>query len=448
MSDFPVRKKWTPSAPLAAILFSVLTAIGCATDGMDGSLGEAESGDESLGGGASEFLDNEIVVRWNQIAFDAAVAFDAFDDFAVNLRGMTMMHLAIHDALNSIIPVYRQYALVTLRPLAHPTAAVAQAGHDVLVHVYPDQQAALDAELAASLAEVPGTLRKQLGIKLGRDAAAAIIARRTGDRMDVFGEYVPNDGEPGEYQFVPPLEFVFRPAFGDSVPFGLQSGDQLRSPPPPGLTSPEYAVSYDEVQIFGALESDVRTEDQSHEAQWWFEPAEAGWNRTANLIAREQDVRLYPAARMFALVNLGLIDAYVAVWNDKQFYDAWRPFTAIRAGDTDDNPDTEPDPAFEAFCLTPPIQEYPSAHAMQSSSAAEMLVAALGRDDVSFETESFTAPPERPTRAFDSLREAAEEAADSRVMCGIHFRFATDAGLAAGREVAQFILQRHLRPRW
>ena len=118
----------------------------------------------------------------------------------------------------------------------------------------------------------------------------------------------------------------------------------------------------------------------------------------------------------------------------------------IRAGDTDGNQATDPDPSWESFCVNPPTWEYPSAHAMQSAAAAEMLVSTLGTDSVAFTVTSTTAPPERPERSFTSLRGAAAEAADSRVLCGIHFRYATDAGLALGRALAQSILRRQLRP--
>jgi len=448
MHDFCVRRRCTSIGLFAAAIFSVLDAGGCALENDDPDLVDAASGeDDALTGGVPEFTDNAVVVAFNQIAFDAAVAHDGFQDFAVNLRGITMMHLAIHDALNSILPIYRPYALFTLRPLAHPTAAAAQAAHDVLVNIYPDQQATFDAELAGWLARVRGGVRKRVGIELGHDAAAAIIAARTGDRMDVFGEYAPRD-QPGDYQFVPPFDFVFRPAFGDSKPFALVSGEQFRAPPPPDLTSAEYAVSFDETAAFGVVDSTVRSEDQSQEAQWWFEFAEVGWNRITNLLARQRGVHLYPAARMFALVNMGIIDAYVAIWNAKQFYDTWRPVTAIRASDADGNDLTDPDPTWESFLVNPPTQEYPSAHAIESAAAAEMLVASLGTDSVSFSSESTTAPPDNPTRSFTSIRAAAEEAADSRIMAGIHFRFSTDAGLVAGRQVAQFILTHELKPRW
>ena len=433
-----------PTAALAHLLtagvLSVWLAAGCADTA--GSPASAE-----LRTRGPDLTRNSVVVGWSQVASDAAFTHDGFEDFAVNLRGITMMHLAVHDALNSIRPRYDRYAFTgRLQPLAHPTAAAAQAARDVLVHIYPAQQTALDAELAIFLASVPESGARDRGIRLGNDAAAAIIAERTGDGWDVVGSYAPesNPGA-GDYQFVPPFDFVFRPGFGDAKPFGIDDRSRFRDPPPPDLTSLEYASAYAEVKAFGVASGSSRSENKSHEARWWYEFAEIGWNRIANLLAHERDVDLYPAARMFALVNMGLADAYVAVWYAKRFHDRWRPYTAIRAGDADDNEATAPDRAWEPFCVTPPTWEYPSAHAMQSAAAAEMLVSALGTDRVSFTATSTTAPPERPERSFNSLRDAAADAADSRVMCGIHFRYATDAGLEQGRALAQSILRRHLR---
>ena len=47
-------------------------------------------------------------------------------------RALAMMHLAMHDALNAIVPVYEAYAYAGGPRLAHPIAATSQAAHDVL----------------------------------------------------------------------------------------------------------------------------------------------------------------------------------------------------------------------------------------------------------------------------------------------------------------------------
>src|SRR5688572_18081050 len=98
--------------------------------------------------------DARLAVAWNQLAYDIAFAEDQFLTFK-GVRAHAMMHLAMHDALNAVIPVYRPYSRRGIEILAHPIAAAAQAAHDVLVSLYPDQQAKADAELATWLSQIP-----------------------------------------------------------------------------------------------------------------------------------------------------------------------------------------------------------------------------------------------------------------------------------------------------
>ena len=105
-------------------------------------------------------------------------------------RVYAMMHVAIHDALNSIERRYEPYALnMQVNPAASPQAAVATAAHDVLVDQFnqlgsygvTSQQTFLDAMYAASLAAIPNGAAKDLGIMIGRAAALAILNLRAGD---------------------------------------------------------------------------------------------------------------------------------------------------------------------------------------------------------------------------------------------------------------------------
>ena len=65
---------------------------------------------------------------------------------------------------------------------------------------------------------------------------------------------------------------------------------------------------------------------------------------------------------MFALVSMSFYDGYVAGWDSKYYWDFWRPYTAIRAGDTDGNPDTTKDAFWRSYLENPPVQDYPSTH--------------------------------------------------------------------------------------
>ena len=135
-----------------------------------------------------------VIVEWNRQLLTAAEAEDGF----LTLKGVrtaAMMHLAMHDALNTIVPVYERYALSDGPRAADPVSAVAQAAHDVLVALYPNQQAALDAALVRWLAAA-GPLRDR-GVELGHAAASAILARREDDGWNTEAPYSFRDG-PGQ----------------------------------------------------------------------------------------------------------------------------------------------------------------------------------------------------------------------------------------------------------
>ena len=131
-----------------------------------------------------------IATGWNQLLQDIAFAEDQFLTFK-GVRALAMMHIAQHDAINAILPLYGSYVFHGLNPLADCTAAAAQAAHDVAFNQYTaaGQRAQIDSLLASQLAGVlPGPL-KTAGISIGQQAAAAILANRQGDGFDVVGSY-------------------------------------------------------------------------------------------------------------------------------------------------------------------------------------------------------------------------------------------------------------------
>lgn len=108
----------------------------------------------------STFSDNTVIVAWSRKAYEIAFAEDQFLTFKGH-RAFTMMHIAMHDALNAIVPVYRQYIRLRHHASANPIAAAAQAGHDVLASQYPNEQATLKMELDHWLSRVPEDGRRR-----------------------------------------------------------------------------------------------------------------------------------------------------------------------------------------------------------------------------------------------------------------------------------------------
>jgi hypothetical protein len=236
--------------------------------------------------------------------------------------------------------------------------------------------------------------------------------------------------------------------FRYATPFGLKSPDQFRVPAPPALTSRAYATAYNEVKSVGAMNSTTRTKDQSNYANWWYEGSEIGWARVARVTTTSEEMNIWRAARMFALLGMSFYDGYVAGWDSRYHWDFWRPYTAIRAGDTDGNRGTTKAATWRSYLETPPVSDYPSTHSVLGAGAAEVLKRSFWTDHVPFSMGSLTALPENPVRSFDTFTQAVNENADSRVRAGIHFRFSTEQGKMLGRRVSNYIIEHHLRSRY
>jgi PAP2 superfamily len=385
-----------------------------------------------------------VVVEWNEKTNEVAFAEDQFQTFK-GARAYAMTHIAQHDALNAARPRFEQFAYFGRDRRAHPIAAAAQAAREVLVSEYPAERANIDALLAEQLAGVRDGRRKRAAIELGRRSAAAILAARRGDGYDFQGSYTFED-ELGDYQTTPPFDgFVLQPGFRFARPFALASPSQFRPPPPPALTSRAYAAAVNEVKDTGRVDSESRTPDQTGYAVWWMEFVDGSVNRLARDLATRRGMGDWEAARLFAQLNAGLFDSYLAVWDAKFEHNHWRPYTAIRAAAADGNPRTSPDPSWEPLRTTPPFPEYVSAHSAACAGTLEVLADAFGNRTY-FTMATTTAPPGMPTRSFRSFRAAADECADSRVRLGFHFRYATDGGKLLGRRVAWHILRHHFEP--
>ena len=128
-------------------------------------------------------------------------------------------------------------------------------------------------------------------------------------------------------------------------------------------------------------------------------------------------------------------DAAIGCWNDKYYYQSWRPITAIREADTDHNPATQADPAWLPLIPTPPYPDQPSGLACLSNAFATTLADYFGTDRIAF---TDTAPVSGISRSFDRFSEAVDEVVDARVWSGIHFRTADEDGATIGGRVARY----------
>jgi hypothetical protein len=391
---------------------------------------------------------DQLVIDWNTTAYQVIKAVDGYADPLHASRALAMMHLAMHDAANAVSPRFTTYLQVERDASADAAVAAASAAHGVLQALYPQAQAAplLRAAFDSTLLDAGNSAATQRGSALGQRVAVALLQRRAGDGARATQPY--REGmRAGEYRFTPGFDFVAHPQWRHVQPFALLTARQYRSVAPPALDSAEYTRAFLEVKETGSQAPDAkRSPDQTHYAAFWYEFSDIGWNRVARVVARDRRQDLWERARTFALLNVAMADAYIAGWDSKFHHNFWRPVTAIRMADGDGNRLTLPDAAFTPLMPTPPVQDYPSTHSSLGAAAATALAHALGSDAIAFELTSTSALPANPARRFTSFSEAARENADSRVRAGIHFRFATQAGLAQGEQVGRHTVQHILMP--
>jgi hypothetical protein len=356
-----------------------------------------------------------------------------------------MVHAAMHDAVNSVTPRYEAYAVqVSPSGEASVEAAAVQAAYGVLIRLLPGQAALLDGARSASLSQIPDGPAKEEGLAVGEAVAARIVALRSTDGSAVDGTYVFGSA-PGEYQRTPPtFGNPAVPAWPFVKPFVLKRGDQFRPDGPPSLDSDEWAADFNETKRLGRVDSAERTAEQTEIALCDAEGSLPMWNRVARSVSAQRRTGLVENARLFALLNLAMVDANIACWDSKYTYRFWRPVTAIPLADTDGNDATEADPAWTPLRPTPLHPEYPSAHSCVSNAAAEVLTRFFGKH-IAFSTSTSTCPA-GVVRSYDSFQDLADEVGDSRIYIGFHFRSAIRDGAKLGRHVGHWTFDRSLQP--
>jgi PAP2 superfamily len=347
--------------------------------------------------------------------------------------------------VNSVAPRYEAYAVqVSPSGEASIEAAAVQAAYGVLFRLLPGQAAMLDGARSASLSQIPDGPIKEEGLAVGEAVAGRIVVLRSTDGSDVDGTYAFGSG-PGEYQRTPPtFGNPAVPAWRFVKPFVLNRGDQFRTEGPPSLNSDEWAADFNETKRLGSVDSAARTAEQTEIALCDAEPSLPMWNRVARSMSAQKQTGLVENARLFALLNLAMVDATIACWDSKYTYRFWRPVTAIPLADTDGNDATEADPAWTPVRPTPLHPEYPSAHACVSTAAARVMTSFFD-NHTAFSTATSTCPA-GVVRHYDSFQALADEVGDSRIYIGFHFRSSIRDGAHLGRQVGHWTFHRFLQP--
>jgi hypothetical protein len=374
---------------------------------------------------------------------------------AVQNRTASIVHAAIFDAVNGITCKYTPVRVTDFAPPgAHAEAAAVQAAHTALSGLFPTKQALFDAQLAASLAKIPGADSSQpvaVGRAWGESVAKKILEWRANDGFSQTLTYQGSTAA-GYWRHAP---LGSAPAVGIStsvtVPFALANTDAFDPGPPYGIAdraaamkTTAYATDVNDVRVRGGATSTVRTQAQAALAQF-INVADVS---DVNAIVRRAvpaNARLVDNARTFVLLNFAGFDASTVVLKAKYKYGLWRPLQAIPFAAESGNPAITADPNWTPLGATPSHPEYLSGHAGVTGAMLAMASALLG-DDTTFTltTSNPGAPAITPTfRSFSAYSDAIGEA---RVDIGFHFKSCCQLSQRIGYAIANTLLATALTP--
>jgi PAP2 superfamily len=359
---------------------------------------------------------NDVVtIPWTRIQLAMHVKHKTMPTRAA--RGLALVHVAMHDAF--------EQAMIKG---VDPKFVVSMAAAQVLSYLYIAEEKAFDRiaiSIAAQLSNTtPETLPDQVKteLALGQRIGETVVKYGDSDgaqkgwnglRLQYYGEgryYGPGTWEPTPPYFYYPPDEPYAPSWRTWV---LSSSDEFR-PIPPAYGSKKYIIDLEEVRAIAASLS----AEQIKIARFWVDghgsvtPA-GHWNQIAIDAISNSNLDAHSTTRLFAYLNIAMADVFIAAWDAKYYYWTARPITAAKHILGAEH---------KPLLLTPPFPSYVSGHAAFSGSAAKVL--------------GFYLP--KRSQFFDAM---AEEASNSRLLGGIHFRHDNDDGLILGRKVADKVLK-------
>src|SRR5690606_26031760 len=208
---------------------------------------------------------------------------------------------------------------------------------------------------------------------------------------------------------VPVRPVGLAPLYCNVKMWAVPSVEDVRLEAPPAIGSPEFLEAVKELKHIQAN----MTEEKRKIANWWSDglgsyTPPGHWNRFAKDFIIKYKNNPLRSARTFAYLNMAVVDAGISCWDSKYYYHYPRPIQAIKG--------------FKTIVGTPNFPSYTSGHSAFSAAAATIL------------SDIFPAEAEL-------CEKWANEAAESRIYGGIHYRFDAEVGITQGKKVAGYTLQ-------
>ncbi|NHF57748.1 vanadium-dependent haloperoxidase [Flavobacteriaceae bacterium TP-CH-4] len=413
----------------------------------------------------------------------------------VTSRYLGLIFISVFDAWSrydqTAIPVYLsdvERRPVSERNLKNKEIAISYAAYGTMKeYYYSDTELFRKMMVGLGLDPDNTSLDPNTPQGVGNLAAKAVIEARKNDGSNQYGEVEGSDGEPYfDYTNYRPVNSAdensdinrwqpkyfsdgkggeyapgcLTPFWQHVAPIALKSADQFRPGPPPMVGSEQLEKEVKEVID---LQANLTDEDKALVEFMRDGPQsvqQAGhWLKFAQDVSRRDNHTLDEDVKMYFLTQVTAMDAFIASWDSKMYYDYARPYALVH--DYYQNQvikawggpgkgivamkGQEWRPYSPDTFLCPPFPSYTSGHSTVSGACGEALRLFTGDDYFGEEVELIPGSLTETDPAnygepviikFPTFTEAADMAGMSRVMGGYHIQADNVAGLQLGRDVA------------
>jgi membrane-associated phospholipid phosphatase len=465
----------------------------------------------------SAATDQTPVVTWDKTALQASA--NVHLGPTADSRALAIVHACIYDAWTTYdsLAVPTQANRIPKALLqgstANKTQAISYAAYRALLDLFPSQSTML-ANQMQTMGYNPNNTSTDTTTPagVGNVAAQAVLNYRHNDGSNqangyadytgfpnAYGPYSsgypstqPNTSttiyDPNRWQPLRPAgatqdQKYLTPQWGLVKPFALTTGAQFRTAalvpqttPTGGPPAPGYVTQANAILTYSANLTDT----MKMIAEFWrpgtaptsgnvsLQPASTPpglWCQFGQFVSQRDNHDLDTDVKMFFALANALMDAGIACWDCKRFYNYVRPITAVHwiysgqwaptygsqvtawAGPcqgTQTIPGSSWQPYQPANVVTPPFPEFTSGHSTFSAAGAAVLAGVTGNPTfggtVSFAPgsstfESACTPKSTVTLSWATYLDAALQAGQSREYGGIHFIQGDDAAIQMGTDV-------------
>lgn len=474
---------------ITLLILVLIIVIGCKESGIKKEELSVVNAEQPRG------IDN-VAYKWGQMALTATA--NDTEKFkprpTITSRYLGLIFISIFDAWSryddKAIPVY--LSDIERRPLneqklSNKEIAISFAAFGTMsAYYYSDKALFVNFMKELGLDPTNTSLDPKTPEGIGNLAAKAVIEARKGDGSNQYGEEEGSNGiayfnyvnyqplnsadeniDPNRWQpkyfsdgkggrFAPEC---LTPYWDKVEPVALKSGDQFRPGPPPMIGSEQLEEEVQEVIEMQANLTDYQKALVEFMRDGPQSVQQAGhWLKFAQDISRRDDHTLDQDVKMYFYNQVVAMDAFIASWDSKMYYDYARPYALvhqyyenqkIKAWGGEGKGMLEMDgkewrPYSPEIFLCPPFPSYVSGHSTISGGCAEALKLWTGSDEFGSEATLVAGAMTEPdnlgdtiTLKFPTFTEASEMAGISRVLGGYHIQADNVAGLELGRDVAK-----------